>query len=190
MKTHKWLILILVAVLLVVYYLIGSGYLKQHRQNVSLAAQISADTQALALIPSPPADLAQQLAAAQGSLQVAESSFTADTNDTNIVNRVLRLAEEIGVKAIPLGTAPWVAEKVSDRDYSVFRVTLEATGSFSQLLSFLDRLESGEPKTLVVEYLTVARAPDSSGTGSGDAGTVPLTANIKIAVYALLPAAS
>jgi hypothetical protein len=188
MKNSKWLILILVAALLVVYYLIGSDYLKQRRHNVSLAAQISAGTQALAVIPSPPTDLVQQLAAAMDNLQVAESSFTANTNDTHIVNTVLRLAEEIGVKAIPLGTAPWVTEKVADRDYSVFRVDLEVTGTFNQLLSYLDRLESGEPKTLVVEYLAVEKVEDTSISGSGDASEIPITTNVKIAVYALLPA--
>jgi hypothetical protein len=189
MKTSKWLILILVLALLAVYYLIGSDYLKQRRQNASLASQISGATQALALVPSPPADLEQRLAAARDSLQAAGNSFSTDNNDTRIVNTVLRLAEEIGVKAIPLGTAPWSTEKVSDRDYSVFRVNLEVTGTFDQLSTFLDRLEGGEPKTLVVEYLYVARILDSPG-GSDEAGAVPVNANIKIAVYALLPAAN
>jgi hypothetical protein len=189
MKTGKWLLIILIAALLAVYYLIGSDYIKQHRHNVSLPLQIAAETQALALIPAPPADLEERLAAAINSLQTTENSFSADTNDIHIVNTVLRLAEKSGVKAIPLGTAPWVTEKVADRDYAVFRVNLEATGAFGQLLSFLDRLESGEPKTLVIEYLSLETGPEASVTESEDASAVPLTANIRIAVYALLPAA-
>jgi len=188
MKTSKWLIIILVVALLVVYYLIGSDYLKQRRHNVSLASQITEASQALALIPSPPADLEQQLLAARNDLQSAESAFNADINDTNIVNAILRLAEEIGVKAIPMGTAPWVTENISGRDYSVFRVNLEVTGTFSQMLSFLDRLESGEPETLVIEYLAVERVQGLSADSGGNASAAPLTANIKIAVYALLPA--
>ena len=188
MKNNKWLILILVAALLVAYYLIGSDYLKQRRQNASLTSQIIGTTQALALIPSPPADLAQRLAAAQDSLQAAESTFAADTNNTRIVNTVLRLAEEIGVKAVPLNTMPWVTETVSSRNYSVFRLNLRVTGTFSQLSIFLGRLESSEPKTLVIENLTVSKISDSSG-GGGDAGLVPVNANVNIAVYSLATAA-
>jgi hypothetical protein len=189
MKTSKWLILILVVALLAVYYLIGSDYLKQRRHNVSLAVQITAANQTLVLIPSPPPDLEERLAAARDNLQAAESSFTADTNDINIVNTVLRWAQETGVKAIPLDTAPWVTENISGRDYAIFRVNLEATGDFSQLLSYLDRLEKGEVNTLVIEYLAVEKAPDLPEDFSGVPGAASLTANIKIAIYALRPAA-
>jgi len=51
--------------------------------------------------------------------------------------------------------------------------------------SFLGRLESGEPGTLVIEYLSVEKVPGASGSGS-DTGAV--SADINIAVYALLPA--
>ena len=189
MKTRKWLILILVAALLAAYYFIGSDYLKQRRQNETFTSQIAAATQALAQVPPPPSDLEQRLAAARDGLQAATDSFAADTNDTRMVNTILRLADKIGVKAIPLGTEPWVTEKVSDRDYSVFRLNLAVTGTFTQLSTFLDRLETGELKTLVIEFLTVNRIPDSSGGKSDDAGVILVNANIKTAVYALLPAA-
>jgi hypothetical protein len=188
MKTKKWLILILVLALLSVYYIIGSDYLKQRRLSTSLTFQIAGVAQELALIPSSPADLDKRLAAAQESLQAAESSFNTDTNDTSIVNTVLQAANEIGVKAIPLGTAPWVKETVADRDYSVFRVQLEVTGTFSQLLSFLDRLESGEPETLILEYLGVETIDDSPEAGGEDTDTLLLKADMNLAIYALLPA--
>jgi hypothetical protein len=186
MKTRKWLILILVAALLAVYYIIGSDYFKQRQQSKSLTAQINAAAQELALIPVPPADLDERLAAAQESLQVAKNSFNTDTNDINIVNTVLHVAEETGVKAIPLGTAPWVKETVSDTEYSVFRIELEVTGTFSQLLSFLDRLEGGEPESLIIEYLAVETINDSSNVDGEDTDAVSLKTDIKLAVYALL----
>ena len=186
MKTSKLLIIILVAALLAVYYLIGTDYLKQRRQNQSLASQISEATQALALVALPPSDLEQRLAAAQDGLDAAENDFAVDTNDTRIVNAILRLAEDTGVNAIPLTTQPWTTEKVADRNYSVFRLNLAVTGTFARVSSFLDRLESGEPGTLVIEYLSVEKVPGSSGSGS-DTGEV--SADITIAVYALLSAA-
>ena len=138
MKTSKWLILILVVALLAAYYLIGSDYFKQRRNNASLTSQIAAMQTALAQIPPPPADLAQRLAAARNDLKTAESSFSADMNDTRIVNAVLQTADEIGVKAVPLNTSPWVTENVSGQDYSVFRLNLEVTGTFIKLSSFLE----------------------------------------------------
>jgi hypothetical protein len=180
----------LVIALLAVYSLIGVDYLKQHRHNVALAGQIAADKALLTLIPSPPADLAQRLSATQAGLNDAEAAFTADTNDTQIVNTILRLAEEIGVKAIPLNTSPWVTEKVADRDYSVFRVNLDLNGSYDQILSFTDRLENGEPATLVIEYLFAERVTDPATTNGTDTAAMPFNANMKIAVYALLPAAN
>ncbi|MFA5309617.1 MAG: hypothetical protein WC370_09075 [Dehalococcoidales bacterium] len=182
MKTGKWLVLILILALLAVYAIMGSDYLNQRRQKTSLTGQITAAKQELALIPLPPADLAQQLAAAQQDLQNAESSFNTDTNDTAILTTTLRRAEESGVKAIPLDAAAWVMEKIAGRDYAVLRFQLEATGTFSQLLSFLDQLETGAPDTLVLEYLGVESIP-------GADATTPLTATVRLAVYALPPPA-
>jgi type II secretory pathway pseudopilin PulG len=189
MKTSRLLIIILVAALLAVYYLIGTDYLKQRRQNQALASQISEATQALTQIAPPPADLEQRLAAAQDDLEAAQNTFAADTNDIQIVNTILRLAEEIGVKAIPLKTQPWTTEKVSNRDYAVFRLNLAVTGTLTRVSNFLDRLENGEPGTLVIEYLAVEKVPGASG-GDSDAGdTIQVNANIRIAIYALPPSA-
>lgn len=110
-------------------------------------------------------------------------------NDTRIVNAVLQTADEMGVKAIPLDTSPWVVENVSGQEYSVFRLNLKVTGTFLKLSSFLNKLESGKPETLVIESLSVERQPDASG-GSSELGTTPVNANIKLAIYALATATS
>jgi hypothetical protein len=67
-------------------------------------------------------------------------------------------------------------------------VKLEVTGTFSQLLSFLDRLESGEPETLILEYLGVETIDDSPEAGGEDTDTLLLKADMNLAIYALLPA--
>ncbi len=188
MKTRKPLIIILVLVLLVVYYLMGTDYQKQRRQHQSLASQITETTQTLAQVPPPPADLEQRLAAAQEDLEAIKNSFPSYTNSTRIINTILRLAEEIGVKAIPLVTQPWTTESVKGQDYSVFRLNLAVTGTFAQLTDFLSRLEKGKPETLVIEYLSVDRASEPSGGDSDGGDRIQVNASLKIAIYSLPPA--
>lgn len=190
MKTTRLLTIILAIALLAAYGIMGSDYVKQRHQDVSLTGQITADKATLAMVTTPPPDLAQRLSAAQDNLNSLESSFAVaadETNDTNIVNAILQLAGVAGVKAIPLDTDPWVTEKVAERDFNVFRVNLELTGSFDKVLSFIDRLESSPPKTLVIEYLNIERNTDASAGGNINNTTMPVSANVKIAIYALPP---
>ena len=78
MKTRRLLIIILIAALLAVYYLIGTDYLKQRNQKATLASQIAVETETLAQIPLPPADLEQRLADAQNGLDAAKNIFVVD----------------------------------------------------------------------------------------------------------------
>jgi len=182
MKRRGVLITILIITLLVVYYLLVTDYLSQRKGKQDFETQISESTAALALIPLPPADLDKQLADAQDSLWATQDSLKIDTNLTRIVNGILRLADETGVKAIPLSTQPWVDELISNQKYSVFRIDISITGNFTQMADFLYRLENGEPKTLVLEYLKVEKIPGSSlFTGPGEG---PVSAEIRVAVYA------
>ena len=119
---------------------------------------------------------------AEADLEAARSSFPAGRNTTVVVNAVLRLAERVGIRALPLVTQPWTTEGVSDDAYAVFRLNVTATGSFDLLSEFLNGLESGAPETLVIESLTVDR---ESGTPQGNAA---VKAWIDIAVYARSPA--
>ena len=155
MKSRKALITILILALLVVYYLIGSDYLGQRNQKEVLAGEIADGTGTLALIPLPPADLDEQLANAQDSLWEMQESFAIDTNNTRIVNSILRLAEENGINAIPLATQDWTQAKVLEQDYYVFRIELAVTGNCTQLVNFLNYLENSEPKTLILENVII-----------------------------------
>lgn len=184
MKTRRLLIIVLVVALLVGYYILGTDYLKQGREHEALVSQISEATQVLTQIPPPPADLEQRLAAARTALESANNTLPNQLNSTRIINAILRLADEVGVRAIPLTTQPWTTETVSGEDYSVFRLHIVVTGPFTQLSSFISRLENGELETLVMEYLTV----DSfTGPFRGEgvyADTLPVDAGLEIAVYA------
>lgn len=184
MKTRKLLIAALVLVLLAVYYIIGTGYMKQRRDNQALASRTEEATQLLAQIPPSPTDLEARLSAAQSSYIETQNSFPAPLNTTQIINGVLRLADEAGVKAVPLVTHPWTTENISDYDYSVFRLSVTATGDFTRVADFIDRLESGGPPTLVIESLHVERVTDVQGEESAS----PFAAQLEIVVYTRPPA--
>ena len=188
MKTRKPLIIILVVALLAVYYILGTDYLKQRREHEALASQITEATRTLAQIPSPPADLEQRLIAARTGLETANNTLPDKLNSTRIVDAILRLADDVGVKAIPLVTQPWTTEDVNGEDYSVFHLNVAATGTFTRLSSFLSRLENGEFETLVMEYVIVDSV-DAPFRGEGDYGnTFQVDAGLEIAVYSRPPA--
>jgi Tfp pilus assembly protein PilO len=184
MKTRNVLIIILAIVLVVVCIFTISDYLKQRDQKESLETQIADATGELALIPQPPADLEERLAAAQDELDAVKESFAIDTNDTRIVKKILETAVAAGVKAIPLSTQAWALESVSDQQYSVFRLELAVTGNYSNLVSFLNQLENGEPKTLIIEYLSVRTIPGASLLDAAARDALTLNAIVRIAIYA------
>lgn len=178
------LITVLVLVLLVVYYLMATDYLKQHRENKTLASQIDEMTQMLAQIPPSANDLEQRLNAAQSDFEATQNSFPDRLSTTRTVDFILKLAEATEVKAIPLVTQPWGIERVGSYDYSVFRVDVSATGSYTNLVKFINQLETSELKTLIIESLSVERLTDKPREG----GTIPVEASLAIAVYARPPA--
>jgi hypothetical protein len=169
-----------VVVLLVVYYLMGTAYLKQHRENKTLASQIQEMTLMLAQVPVSPADLEQRLKAAENDFETTRTFFPERLNTTQVVNSILRLAENTGVKAIPLVTQPWSLENVGGYDYSVFRLDISVTGTFTKLVNFINQLETSELQTLIIESLSAERITDNPR----EEDTIPVGASLAIAIYA------
>ena len=184
MKTRTLLIIILAVALLAAYGVIGGDYLKQRNQRDDYNTQIAEASAELLQIPQPPTDLEARLAAAQDSLEEAKNAFTLDVTSTGIIRTILETANQTGVKAIPLTTQPWAQESVSNQIYSVFRIEIEVTGTYAQLVIFLHELENGEPRTLVIESLVMKAKPGISLLSSSERDLLPLTVNIEIAVYA------
>ena len=182
MISRKALITVLILALLVVYYLIGSDYLGQRNQKEVLAADFAIATGDLALIPIPPANLEEQLANAQDSLWEMQEAFAIDTNNTRIVNSILRLAENNGITAIPLSTQDWTLAKVLEQNYAVFRIEIAATGNYTPMVNFLSQLENGEPSTLILENVSIEKV--SGGYLLEETVEGPVEATIGIAIYA------
>lgn len=187
MNTKKLLIILLVAVLLVVYYLLGTGYLKQRQEHKILIPRIAEAAQTLALIPLPPPDLEQRLAAAQADLTAGQSALPGEVNSTRTIDAILKLADECDVKAVPLVTEPWTAVKIGSHDYDVFRLSVSVTGSFANLVSFTGKLENEGFETLILEALSVSRTLEQPGEETVPEGEIPVTASLELAVYTLSP---
>lgn len=164
--------------LLVVYSLMATDYFKQRREYRAMASRTNEVAQLLAQVPPPATDLEERLSAAQSRLEEAQNSFPNILNTTGIIDAILRLAEEVGVKAIPLVTQPWTVENISDQDYSVFRLSVTATGTLAKLSDFISRLETDEPATLVIESLLMDQATETDAE---------FEAKLDIVVYARPP---
>ena len=184
----KLLITLAIVIILVGYAYFGMGYMKQRSEHEVLTSQITDVSQTLAQIPKPPQDLEQRLEAARASLAAEQSAFPGKMNSTQIINTILKLADDCEVKAIPLVTQPWSMEDAEEHDYYVFRLNVTVEGRFSQLSSFISKLENGEFKTLIVEDLSVTRVTEQSERETVTEGTIPVTASVELAIYTQSPA--
>jgi len=179
----KLLIAILIIILLVVYAYFGMGYMKQHNRHEALTSQIADVKQTLREIPGPPQDLEQRLEVAQASLAAEQSVFPRRMNSIQIINTILKLANDCEVKAIPLITQPWSMENVGEHCYYVFRLNVAVEGSYSQLVTFVSKLENGEFKTFIVEDLSVTRFTEQPEGQTVTEETIPVTTSLDLAIY-------
>jgi hypothetical protein len=156
-----------------------TDYFKQRQEYRAMASRTEEAAQMLAQIPTFPADLEEKLSDVQSSYKAVQNSFPDQLNTTAIINAILKLADDTGVKAIPLITQPWTPEIINNQDYSVFRLSITASGDFAGLASFVDQLENGEPTTLVIESMLIDQATEIT-----DGETVPpCITKLEIAVY-------
>lgn len=176
----KLLITVLIIVLLVVCYLLGTDYMEQRQEREELTFQITDVRQTLAQIPKPPQYLEYRLAAAQASLAAKQNEFPSAINSTQIIDAILRLANDCEIKVVALASEPWSAEEVGEHDYYVLRLNLGVEGSFFRVLTFVTELETGQFNTLIMENLRA----EAQTVLQGD---TPITANLDLAIYAQSP---
>jgi len=185
-KSRKIIVILLVVILLVGYYIFGTGYLREKKERVLLISQLAEATGALALIPAPPTGLDVEVTAANTSLENVKADLPEMMSSTRVVNDILSLAEECNVKAIPLVTQSWVAENVQDYSYAVFRLNVEVTGDLSRLVDFMEKLEENKQPTLVIEEIKVNRPTDLSGESTAPV-EIQVSAYLNLAIYSQLP---
>jgi hypothetical protein len=174
----KLLFALLVLALLAGYYVLGTGYFRQRQEQSALAADINAAQQALAQVPARPADLDRRLEEALAAAAAAGESLPERLNTTQTLDAILELAEDNGVKAVPLVTQPWLAETIGGYEYSVFRLDLTVSGDYSRVAAFLAALETGEFETLVIDYLNLT-TPDEP-----EQSAEAVSAGVRVTIYA------
>lgn len=180
---RKLIISCIIIVLLAAYGLFGIDYMKQCKTREALASAITNVTQELKQVPAPPQNLEQRLAAAQASLAAARSAFPGKPNSTQIINRILKLADECQVKAIPLATQEWSSEKIG-KGYLVFRIQMTVQGNFARFVDFLNKLENEEFETLAIENLRVTRPIRKTDENAANDQASPIIASLDVAIYA------
>ena len=176
----KVLTTILIITLLVVYYIIGTDYINQLRENATLTSKITVTTEALAQVPELPQNLEQRLEAAQARLDDEQNKFPINLHSTEVVNTIIEIADESGIVPIPLVTQLWSTEVVGEHNYSVLRLKVATEGNFNQLVSFVNKLENREYETLVVENMVIAAVAEGQ---SVSVGAPIFTASFDLAIY-------
>jgi hypothetical protein len=179
MKTRGWLIFLLVLAVLAVYSYMGINYLRENRQTHDLMTEITNLNALLFMTSDFSTDIDQREAAARDKLKTAQSLFTGETDYAVITEKVLRLAEQAGIRAVPLSTQAWARENIADTTLNVFHLSLEATGSYQKLTDFFNLLETSDIETMTLKYLKVGRESVEASAN--------LTAELDIALYSLPP---
>jgi Tfp pilus assembly protein PilO len=175
------------AVILVIM-VIALGYFsiqftQANRAGEELAAQTDVITEALAQIPaSDRAELEQELADLRKVLAARQADFARTVNTTSVVERVIQVGAQNNVTVIPLTTRAWQMETVAGYEFMVFRVSVEATGTYAALLNFLAGLETINIGVLLVEDVSMEVTDFNDNTAEMSTKT-----EVQLAVYTGVP---
>jgi len=178
------IITFVIVILLAVNYLFGMEYFKQRQEHDPLTSQITDITRTLAQIPEPPQDLEQRLETARSLIIAERNTFPDRINSTQVINSILRLADDHQVKVIPLSTSPPSIEVFGEHEYYVFRLNITLEGKFQHLVSFVNELGQGESQILTVAALAVTRVENQHEEEAAIEEDIHVTASLELAVYA------
>ena len=179
----RLIVTLLISALLVTYCLLGIGYMKQSKEYDVLYSTVTDVARELEQVPEPPQNLEQRLATAQANLAYAQGAFPSRPNSTQVINKILKLADECHVRAIPLATQQWSQVKTGE-GYLVFRLHITVHGGFSQFVNFVSKLENGLFDTITIENLNVTRPVIKAEAKILPDMTSPITASLDVAIYA------
>jgi len=176
---NKIAIALIIVILLVVYGLLGMDYMKQGPEQETLLSEIEEVNQKREALPGPSTAFSELLAVIQANLAAEYETIPDEISSSNVIDTVLSLAQEIGVKAIPLATQPWTEQHIGENTYRIFRINVEIEGVFSQVREYVSRLESGELNTLIVERLVIDVEDEDVYAGE----STPVKARLNLAIF-------
>jgi hypothetical protein len=179
---NKLAIILISIILLVVYGLLGMDYLKQNSEHEKLLSEIEEIEQSQEALPEPSTYYAEQLAIVQATLAAEGETIPSEINSSDVIDTILSLADDIGVKAIPLITQPWMDVHIGQNAYNVLRINVDIQGAFSLVKNYVSRLESGVFQTLIIENLIV-NVDYGDGEVAYDGDATPVVASLDLAVF-------
>jgi hypothetical protein len=177
---------IIIAVLIVIVaanILIWENRITKSLEITELTNEISNVSQEIQKTPAPSADLQAALAQLGADLNTAQTALPPQFNRNDIIDYIIRLSRECQVEVIPIASQGWTLEK--DQPYPVLKLSATLTGSFTQASTFIDRLQRGQYKALVIPELSFTRqaAKVSPDVFSGD--NTPVSVKISVSIYAV-----
>lgn len=169
-----------VVILLAVYGVLALDYMKQGSEQDRLSSEIAEIDQSLQEVLEPPPSNLEELALMEATLAAEQETIPSDVDSTDVIKTILGLAQMNGVKAIPLVTDPWTREKIGGGTYRVFRISVEAEGTFAQISAFINDLENGEFNTLSMERLNIVVDDEEGEVYSGGDTSVIVEINLVV----------
>ncbi|UCB43366.1 MAG: hypothetical protein JSV77_01590 [Dehalococcoidales bacterium] len=179
---NKIAVAVVVVVLLAVYGVLALDYIRQGPEQDRLLSEIEEIDQSMQALEESPSDLLEELAMVQASLAAEQATIPDEINSSDVIEAILSLAQEAGVKAVPFVTDPWTTTTIGEGTYRIFRISIGVEGAFVQVSDFISRLENGEFNTLSVEQLSITVAGDEGEVYTG--GGTPVLAELDLVVIA------
>ncbi|MBI2836564.1 MAG: hypothetical protein HYX85_02595 [Chloroflexi bacterium] len=177
-KPLTWFILV-VLIAAAGYVFLGMTYIRQQREQKDLAFQVEQLRPAAGASDNQD-DLRRRLTVAQEQLAKEQASFPSRLRNTEVVDWIQQTAQQSQVTAFVLQAKPLSSEKVGERIYNVLRVEVTAEGSFPQLKAFVQQLEEGTFKTLVLDRADTAL----------DAGKGSISLSLSVYAHPAVPGAA
>jgi len=176
---NKIAIVLIIVILLVVYGLLAMDYMKQGPEQERLLSEIEEVNQSREALSEPSTAFSELLAVLQANLLAEYETIPDDISSSDVIDTILSLAQEIGVKAIPLVTQPWTEQHIGENTYRIFRINVEIKGFFSQVREYVSRLESGVFNTLIVEHVVIDIEDEEVYAGEA----TPVEASLDLAIF-------
>jgi hypothetical protein len=141
-RTRTIFIAVIVCLLIAFCYL-ATSYFKVTGLNKSLNTEISRYQQSLSELSVPDSRLPEILKESQRTNQALINSLAGGTESTtDVIDHILKDAEESNVTAIPLTSDNSGKKTIGDTQYNIIPVSLTVSGSFQDIQALLEKLEN------------------------------------------------
>jgi hypothetical protein len=182
--TRQKLLIALIICLVIAWSFVLIDYGRQKIIQHDLEKQIITSSQALELLTVPAAGLEERLKESQTANQAAKISIAGgNINLTDMIDAILKLADQCHVKTTPVVTDTWSLKAVSGNTYKVMPVELKIQSNLSDLTQFIKLLE--DPKlfpTLAFTELNITSEYEAENMEASEVEAPQVTADLTISI--------